>query len=63
MARPSSVPPGDAVSVWRVPPVGDLANAYTRAYNRYIVDFCSHDRSRLVPVAHLSLIDIDGAIE
>ncbi|MDH4146916.1 MAG: hypothetical protein OEY23_17295, partial [Acidimicrobiia bacterium] len=42
---------------------GDLANAYTRAYNRYIVDFCSHDRSRLVPVAHLSLIDIDGAIE
>ena len=32
-----------------------LATAYTRAYNRYIVDFCSHDPVRLVPVAHLSL--------
>ena len=34
-----------------------LATAYTRAYNRYIVDFCSHDPARLVPVAHISLID------
>ncbi len=40
-----------------------LANAYTRAYNRYIVDFCSHDRSRLVPVAHISLLDPDFAVE
>src|SRR3954452_908295 len=45
--------------------VGDpaLATAYTRAYNRYIVDFCSHDPHRLVPVAHLSLLDEDGAVE
>jgi uncharacterized protein len=40
-----------------------LAAAYTRAYNRYIVDFCSHDPLRLVPVAHISLIDGDGAVE
>lgn len=40
-----------------------LANAYTRAYNRYIVDFCSHDRSRLVPVAHISLLDPDFAVD
>ncbi len=39
-----------------------LATAYARAYNRYIVDFCSHDLRRLVPVAHISLIDEDGAV-
>jgi uncharacterized protein len=33
----------------------DLAQAYTRAYNRWIVDFCSEGRGRLVPIAHLSL--------
>jgi len=41
----------------------DLAAAYTRAYNRYIVDFCAHDRSRLVPVAHISLLDADLAVQ
>jgi predicted TIM-barrel fold metal-dependent hydrolase len=40
-----------------------LATAYTRAYNRWIVDFCSHDPRRLVPVAHISLIDEHGAVE
>jgi predicted TIM-barrel fold metal-dependent hydrolase len=40
-----------------------LATAYSRAYNRYIVDFCSHDPRRLVPVAHISLIDEVGAVE
>lgn len=40
-----------------------LATAYTRAYNRYIVDFCAEDPARLVPVAHISLIDEDGAVE
>jgi len=39
-----------------------LADAYTRAYNRYIVDFCAHDRKRLVPIAHINLLDIDLAI-
>ena len=40
-----------------------LANAYTRAYNRYIVDFCSHDPERLVPVAHISLLDPEFAVD
>lgn len=40
-----------------------LATAYTRAYNRYIVDFCAHDPARLVPVAHVSLIDEVGAVD
>ena len=40
-----------------------LATAYSSAYNRYIVDFCSHDPLRLVPVAHISLIDEHGAVE
>jgi predicted TIM-barrel fold metal-dependent hydrolase len=40
-----------------------LATAYARAYNRYIVDFCSHDPHRLVPVAHVSLIDAEGATD
>lgn len=44
--------------------VGDaaLATAYTRAYNRWIVDFCSANRSRLVPIAHICLMDPEGAI-
>lgn len=39
-----------------------LATAYTRAYNRYIVDFCSHNPSRLVPIAHISLLDPEAAV-
>lgn len=39
-----------------------LATAYTRAYNRWLVDFCSADRRRLVPVAHISLMDPEGAV-
>jgi predicted TIM-barrel fold metal-dependent hydrolase len=39
-----------------------LATAYSRAYNRWIVDFCSADRRRLVPIAHISLLDPDGAV-
>ncbi len=34
-----------------------LAQALTRAYNRWIVDFCSESNGRLIPVAHLSLGD------
>ncbi len=40
-----------------------LATAYTRAYNRWLVDFANHDRKRLHPVAHISLIDPDGAVQ
>lgn len=41
----------------------ELATAYSRAYNRWIVDFCSHDRRRLVPIAHICLKDPEGAVE
>jgi predicted TIM-barrel fold metal-dependent hydrolase len=34
-----------------------LATAYTRAYNRWIVDFCSENPSRLKAVAHINLLD------
>jgi predicted TIM-barrel fold metal-dependent hydrolase len=40
-----------------------LATAYSRAYNRWIVDFCNHDRRRLVPIAHICLKDPQGAVE
>ncbi len=40
-----------------------LAHAYTEAYNRWIVDFCSHDPKRLVPVAHLNLLDGELAVQ
>ncbi len=39
-----------------------IATAYSRAYNRWIVDFCSHDRRRLVPIAHICLKDPEGAV-
>ena len=34
-----------------------LADAYARAYNRWIADFCRASNGRLVAVAHLSLAD------
>ena len=39
-----------------------LATAYSRAYNRWLVDFCSADRRRLVPIAHICLMDPEGAV-
>ena len=39
----------------------ELSQAYTRAYNRWICDFCSDSDGRLVPTAHLSLSDPDAA--
>lgn len=42
---------------------GKLATAYTRAYNRWIVDFCRENPKRLYPVAHISLLDPEGAVE
>ena len=39
----------------------EIATAYTRAYNRWIVDFCSDSGGRLLPVAHLSLDDPEAA--
>src|SRR5258706_772450 len=42
---------------------GGLATAYTRAYNRWLADFCRTDPKRLYPVAHISLLDPEGAVE
>lgn len=39
----------------------EMAQAYTRAYNRYIVDFCKGSGGKLLPVAHLSLGDPQAA--
>ncbi|HYR96088.1 MAG TPA: amidohydrolase family protein [Candidatus Binatus sp.] len=33
----------------------ELAQAYTRAYNRWIVEFCAQGGGRLIPIAHISL--------
>ncbi len=33
----------------------DLTQAYVRAYNRWIIDFCSDSGGRLIPIAQLSL--------
>lgn len=38
----------------------ELSQAYTRAYNRWICEFCA-DSPRLVPTAHLSLSDPQAA--
>lgn len=40
-----------------------LATAYTRAYNHWIVDFCRKNPKRLYPIAHLSLLDPEGAVK
>jgi len=40
-----------------------LATAYTTAYNRWIADFCRENPKRLFPVAHISLLDPEGAVE
>jgi uncharacterized protein len=42
---------------------GQLATAYTRAYNRWLAEFCRTDPRRLYPVAHISLLDPEDAVE
>ena len=39
----------------------EITLAYQRAYNRWIADFCRDSSGRLVPIAHLSLLDVEGA--
>jgi len=39
----------------------ELTQAYLRAYNRFIVDFCADSAGRLVPIAQLSLGDPEAA--
>ena len=40
----------------------ELADAYCRAYNRWIVEFCAGSGGRLVPIAHISLGDVACAV-
>lgn len=40
-----------------------LATAYARAYNRWLAEFCQADKKRLYPIAHISLLDPEGAVE
>lgn len=39
----------------------ELSQAYCRAYNRWIADFCRGSGDRLIPIAHLSLGDPEAA--
>src|SRR5688572_26991890 len=41
----------------------ELTLAYQRAYNRWIADFCRDSEGRLVPVAHLTLLDPEGSAD
>lgn len=39
----------------------ELSLAYVRAYNRWIADFCRDSGGRLVPIAQLTLLDVEGS--
>ena len=41
----------------------ELSLAYQRAYNRWIADFCRDSGGRLVPIAHLTLLDPEGSAD
>jgi len=41
----------------------EITLAYQRAYNRWIADFCRDSGGRLVPIAHLSLLDPEGSAD
>ena len=40
----------------------DVAEAYCRAYNDWLFDFCRHYPQRLIPVAMISMIEVEGAV-
>ena len=39
----------------------EISLAYARAYNRWIADFCRNSNGRLVPIAMLTLLDVEGS--
>ena len=39
-----------------------LAAAYCRAYNNWLLDFCKPYPDRLIPIAHISILDVDSAV-
>ena len=40
----------------------ELSAAYCRAYNNYLIDFCSRHPDRLIAIAHVNLRDVDLAV-
>ena len=40
----------------------DVAEAYCRAYNDWLFDFCRPYPERLIPVAMISMIEVEGAV-
>jgi len=40
----------------------ELSLAYCRAYNRWIADFCRDSNGKLVPIAQLTLLDVEGSV-
>ena len=40
----------------------ELSNAYCRAYNRWIADFCRDSGGRLIPIAHISMLRCSGRV-
>jgi len=41
----------------------ELSLAYCRAYNRWIADFCRDSAGKLVPIAQLTLLDVEGSAQ
>ncbi len=41
----------------------ELSLAYCRAYNRWIADFCRDSGGKLVPIAQLTLLDVEGSVQ
>jgi predicted TIM-barrel fold metal-dependent hydrolase len=39
----------------------EITLAFMRAYNRWLADFCRDSNGRLVPIAHLTLLDPEGS--
>lgn len=39
----------------------EISLAYARAYNRWIADFCRNSNGRLVPIAMLTMLDVEGS--
>lgn len=39
----------------------ELSLAYCRAYNRWIADFCRDSGGKLVPIAQLTMLDVEGS--
>lgn len=49
--------------LWEVELVDpELSLAYCRAYNRWIADFCRDSRGKLVAIAQLTLLDVEGSV-